>query len=109
MLIWEYLRSLHARKSPATTQATVRSVLSIVETYTGKHLEHCGPTDLLVWQSRRADELSSRSLRTQVGVVRACYRWAVDDGRLREDPSARLRSPPAHPGGSAPGRLRGRR
>jgi hypothetical protein len=40
MLIWEYLRSLHARKSPATTQSTVRSVLSIVERYTGKHLEH---------------------------------------------------------------------
>lgn len=92
-LIYEYLRALHARRAPITTQRSVRSVLTIVERYTGKALEHATLADLERWQHRRADEVGTRTLRTQVGSVRAFYSWAAKTGRIRENPAAGLDAP----------------
>ncbi len=92
-LIFEYLRAMHARRAPATTQRSVRSVLTIVERYTGKALEHATLADLERWQHRRADEVSTRTLRPQVGSVRAFYAWAMRTGRIRENPAAGLDAP----------------
>lgn len=92
-LINEYMRMLSMTHAPATTQKTVLSVLTIVQTYIAKPLDCATRRDLEKWQERRAAELSPRSLRTQIGTVRAFFRWAADQEFISVNPAAQLRAP----------------
>lgn len=93
----QYLRQLRIRATPETTQRTAKSVLTIVEHYAGKPLDECDHKDLERWQERRADEISPRSLRSQIGVVRACFKWAYLTGRRADNPAALLQAPRVPP------------
>jgi hypothetical protein len=93
-LVGQYVGALRARRCSPETIRIVRSILTgCLSQRLGRRLDELTYDDLLAWQTLRAGEISSRSLRTQVSYVRRFYAWAHDEGLIPSNPAHRLRPP----------------
>lgn len=92
-LISDYLNYMKAWHASPETIRSARSILLGVAEATGQRLTDLQHVDLATWQGQRARQVSERTLRTQLTYLRGYYRWAVAEGLVERDPTARLRTP----------------
>ena len=91
----DYLRSLRARRLSPRTIYTAKSTLNNLAIATGgaRDLLDLAHADLYEWQATRADQVSARTLRTQLSYVKRFYAWACDEQLLDTNPTDRLQTP----------------
>lgn len=92
-LLLEYLRAMQARKLSPETIRTTRSVLGGLRRHAEMPLTQLTAEDIADWQADTAGRVSARTLRKDVSAVRAFFTWARAEGRVRRDPTARMRAP----------------
>lgn len=92
-MLHAYVRSLEVRNCSPETIRKSRGVLQGLERATRNQLELITAPEIADWWDARSRVLSPRSMRVQLVWVRGAYRWAIAEGRIEVDPTARLLPP----------------
>lgn len=91
----DYLRWLRTRRLSPKTINTARSILHNLAIAVGgdRDLIDLAHEDLYAWQVARAEQVAARTLRKDVSYLKRFYCWALEEGLVDVDPSARLSMP----------------
>jgi len=90
----DYLRHLEVRGCRPTTIYNRRRTLARFTAWAGgRLLLKLTAEDLAAWQDERTGQILAGSRRAELSNVREFYKWAVRDGRIKKDPTARLFMP----------------
>jgi integrase/recombinase XerC len=91
-----YLRHLEVRNCREQTIYNRRRALARLTAWAnGRPLLTLTGDELAAWQDERTGQILASSRRAELSSVREFYRWALREGRIKKDPTARLFMPRA--------------
>lgn len=92
-VVSRWLDQLRAGGASENTLRTYRCQARLLAAWAGSPILYLAHDDLTRWQVERTSQVGTASIRSAMGAHRSFYRWAVREGLLDVDPTARLRMP----------------
>ena len=89
----QYMKHLRIRNLREQSIYNVSCALTRLRRWAGEPVLLLTHDRLIEWQSERCVELTPEGRRTELSQVRNFYRWSVDEGLIRDDPSRRVPFP----------------
>jgi integrase/recombinase XerC len=92
-IVSRYLQHMHLRNLSEVTIKDRRCILDRLGRYIGAPVLYATGEQLLAWQTERAALVLPTTRRSELAALRAFYTWAVSEGFIDRDPTARLPIP----------------
>lgn len=93
-IVARYVRWMRAKGSPPSTVRTIYHTLHLLSEHLRKSLLSATEQDLADWQIARSEQgVAASTLRTNIGYIRAFYRWAQLQGEIDRDPTVAFAAP----------------